>query len=259
MSTEVPMPMPELPARHEGLLGIVRFRCPLRDCDWLHDDPMGREPLGPIRLPTGFTPADITAAINARASENSKAVHARIEAAITDHASQAHGGIEIFALLVFLHARLDEDEVVVRALAVPHEWHTGPGDDPDWTNEAMVLMWPPEFHTRYEEDKHWRGESFSDAEIAAHIARHDPAQVLREIEGKRALLADLLAEKHHVATDPWYTCQAATEERDGGEYGNEKYRGWPCNCGLTDRTERRLRLFAQPYSTHPDYQESWRP
>lgn len=82
----------------------------------------------------------------------------------------------------------------------------------------------------------WRG---------GHIALHDPHAVLGRIKAERALIADLLSERHHVANDPWYTCQAATEERDGGEYGNEKYRGWPCDCGRDARVERRLRIMAE--------------
>jgi hypothetical protein len=49
-------------------------------------------------------------------------------------------------------------------------------------------MWPPEFHTPYERDKHWRGLGVEGTELAAHIAAHDPARVLREIEAKRWFL-----------------------------------------------------------------------
>jgi hypothetical protein len=89
----------------------------------------------------------------------------------------------------WLRAQLDEDERIARAVRVPPGWHQGPGDDPEWTDKEMVCMWPPEFHTPYEKDKHWRGLSVDGPELAAHIAEHDPARVLREIEAKRAIVA----------------------------------------------------------------------
>ena len=124
----------------------------------------------------------------------------------------------------FLRARLDEDEAGVRALTVPHEWHTGPGGDPDWTDEELVCMWPPEFHTPYEQDKHWRGITISGPELAAHSARHDPARVLREVEAKRRLL-----------DDTW-----------GGPDHEEMW-------------EHHVRLLALPYAQHPDYRPEWAP
>lgn len=92
-------------------------------------------------------------------------------------------------LVQFLRARLDEDEVVARGTTMPLDWHQGPGgDDPEWVSDEMVLMWPPEFHTPYEQDKHWRGLTADPAGLAAHIARHDPARVLREVEAKRGMV-----------------------------------------------------------------------
>ncbi len=64
---------------------------------------------------------------------------------------------------------------------------------------------------------------------AVHIARHDPARVLREVEATRALIAAI---EH---PDP----------NQGPEYG----------YGL------RLALMfrAAVYSDHPDYDQSWKP
>jgi pyrimidine deaminase RibD-like protein len=59
----------------------------------------------------------------------------------------------------------------------------------------------------------------------AHIARHDPARVLADVAAKRAI----------VALHPCDDCGM----------GND-----PCST---------LRLLAQPYAEHPDYDEEWRP
>ena len=91
---------------------------------------------------------------------------------------------------------------------------------------------------------------FLDAELPwdliPHMARHDPAAVLRRIAAERTLIADLLAERHLVVDgDCWYTCRAATEERDGGENCNDDERGKPCDCGRDARVNRRIRLIAE--------------
>jgi hypothetical protein len=103
-----------------------------------------------------------------------------------------------------LRAALDAEEASARVLAEPHDWRAGPGADPTWEDESTVYMWPPEFHTPYEEDKHWRGLTTSSPELAVHIARHDPAFVLADIAAKRKLL-DLY--------------EAAAEESDDYEHG----------------------------------------
>lgn len=87
---------------------------------------------------------------------------------------------------------------------------------------------------------------------ARHIVRHDPASVLRRIAADRKLLADLLAECHRVnEEDPWYTCPAATEERDGGECMDEDRKG-PCDCGRDARVQRRVRLLVEGYGWKDD-------
>lgn len=136
-------------------------------------------------------------------------------------------------LIEFLRARLDEDAAVVRALTVPHEWHTGPGDDPEWTSEELVCMWPPEFHTPYEQDKHWRGLPVSGPELAAHVARHDPARVLREVEAKRQIL-----------------------EAHGGDLGPQVMFCPHCEHDTPCPT---VRLLAAVYADHPDYRPEWAP
>ncbi len=92
----------------------------------------------------------------------------------------------------------------------------------------------------------WPPEVVNPAADADHIARHDPAAVLRRIAADRALLDDLLAERHYVNDgDCWYTCRAATEERDGGENCNDEERGKPCDCGRDTRIHRYVRHLAE--------------
>jgi hypothetical protein len=86
-----------------------------------------------------------------------------------------------------------------------------------------------------------------------------PQAILADCDAKLALVDDLLAERHQVVEDCWYTCPAATEERDGGETCNDADGGKPCNCGRDARVARRLGLLAMPYIGHPDYREAWKP
>lgn len=128
-------------------------------------------------------------------------------------------------LVDFLRARLDEDEAVARRAheyASP-EWHL------DGEYGETVLWWPPEFHTPYEEDKHWRGLAVDASGIAPHIARHDPARVLAEVEARREIVA-LHAEG---ASDLF--CSHCEHEP-------------PCPT---------LRLLARPFRAHPDFDPAW--
>ncbi|WP_431999312.1 DUF6221 family protein [Streptomyces sioyaensis] len=61
----------------------------------------------------------------------------------------------------------------------------------------------------------------------AHIARHDPARVRAEVDAKRSAIARI---SNHSAV-----------------MGNDEIHG------------DLLRLLAQPYASHPDYREEWRP
>lgn len=80
------------------------------------------------------------------------------------------------------------------------------------------------------------------------MVQHDPASVLRRVKADRALLADLRAERHLVVDgDCWFTCPAATDERDGGENCDDDRRGGRCNCDRDTRVERRVRLLAEAW------------
>ncbi|MDI5965696.1 DUF6221 family protein [Streptantibioticus silvisoli] len=170
---------------------------------------------------------------------------------------------DINRLAAWIGEQYDEDKRIARA-ATPGPWWHNPGKQ--WLD--------PEAFERYDLTK---GEEFvgyggphpftgavastgpasnpQGMADAAHIAAHDPARILRAIEAKRALVADLLAERHLVVDDPWYTCAAATDDHDGGHADADR-RGQPCGCGRDERVNRRLRLLAAEFSDRTGYAEA---
>ncbi|MER6027197.1 DUF6221 family protein [Streptomyces sp. NPDC001851] len=73
--------------------------------------------------------------------------------------------------------------------------------------------------------------------LLTHVARHDPARVLRNVEAGRALLAE-----HRPAADGRCRTCAATARASRA----------PAPCAT-------LRLLALPFAGHPEYDEAWRP
>jgi hypothetical protein len=149
-------------------------------------------------------------------------------------------------LLRWLGEQLAEDERIALAVRVPPDWHQGPGDDPEWTDAEMVCMWPPEFHTPYEQDKHWRGLKVEGPALAAYIAAHDPARVLREVDAKRQLIRELLE----------YEAQF---DSDRGCGHDADYFASGLHNGHMPKDILGLRLIASGYSHRPGYRDEWRP
>lgn len=84
-------------------------------------------------------------------------------------------------------------------------------------------------------------------DIAAHIARHDPARVLAEVAAKRRVL-----ERHHPAADgemAWHVgaCVGCGTE---GEFAD------PRTPDVNDCPE--LRDLAAPYASRPGFKPEWR-
>lgn len=136
-------------------------------------------------------------------------------------------------LVEFLNARLDDDEQTARDATCHGRW--------GWhiPNETTVLVFDDQ--TRADVAHAFRGEP--DAE---HIARHDPARVLREVEAKRQIIAT------HVTFGGFQD----EEETDHGHGCQEC--GW--NAEYSDRGGwcTTLRLLALPYTDHPEFKEEWR-
>jgi hypothetical protein len=140
-------------------------------------------------------------------------------------------------LTAFVTARLDEDEAAAKAA----EHNDGP----------YTLEWRVGGPRRLTFDNH-RSENYMsvfagdwdriliardvvrDGPLATHIARHDPARVLRDVAAKRAILA-----KH----GPDLPLEGACLTCYRGE-------GWPCDT---------LRLLAAIWDDHPDYRAGWAP
>ncbi|MGW9401456.1 DUF6221 family protein [Streptomyces sp. NPDC055642] len=135
-------------------------------------------------------------------------------------------------LVRWLSAQLDEDERTARATA----WSASTQTDNPWNAQ------PP----RHEGEgwtvwaKVGRFLMFRDLEEAdaRHIAEHDPARVLREIDAKRRVL-------------DWYKQRAAVDSRgeDPDDYENV--------TGSTLETV--VQMLALPYADRPGYREEWRP
>ncbi|MEU1787145.1 DUF6221 family protein [Streptomyces sparsogenes] len=142
-------------------------------------------------------------------------------------------------LVQFLQARLAEDEESARRACeyAEAEWKL------DEEFGETVLWWPPEPHIAEKEREkglpvvsdQWRGQTI-DSRIAPHVARHDPARVLAEVEAKRRIL------EHHAKLHQY------AEEQRQQEYA--------LAAGAGDVV---LKLLALPYVDHPRYREEWRP
>ena len=132
-------------------------------------------------------------------------------------------------LTAFLSARLDEDEAVAKAAAsaAGPRWHHElywPDDGGDATAVIFSAAGAPLADTLHREDE----------EMAAHIARHDPARVLRDVEAKRRLLARHWPDR--------FGCQYCA---DGGHNSDR---------GCADLAD-----LGAIWSDHPDYREEWKP
>jgi hypothetical protein len=133
------------------------------------------------------------------------------------------------ALVVFLRARLNEDEQVALA-ATPGPWQANRLSSTgyfvgDGHGCAVARLWV-EMDELIEGPQPVGGNPL---DTSKHIARHDPARVLRRVEAGRKLIK--LCEKR------W------THDLRGTDAG----------------LEMALELAAYEYADHPDYQESWRP
>ena len=133
-------------------------------------------------------------------------------------------------LVQFLRDRLDEDETIAREAAHYEAGH--------WTTKdgypVSVADELPEAADTFERVVAFDEGSPSE-EQAAHIARHDPARVLAEVEAKR------LALDHY------------TELQRLAKGGVAIYRTAAGAVGV------QVQIMAMPYADHPAYKEAWRP
>ena len=137
-------------------------------------------------------------------------------------------------LTAFLSARLDEDEAAAKAAASTD--HTTLFSKPDmfaaeWrSHDSAVMVESDAGPVVYD-------EGVPTVAQAAHIARHDPARVLREVVAKRSLIED-------------HTGQCCVNDTCCGEIAGyfDSEAGDPCPV---------LLVLAAIYSDHPDYRQEW--
>lgn len=136
-------------------------------------------------------------------------------------------------LIAFLRERLDEDEQAASIIQVggfhPPTWSARPGRSRRWMEVVgrSVMLGDP--------DDEW----CDDGVIAlvpdsrcewAHIARHDPARVLREVAAKRRIIAECTPSSGVPALELAAALGALV-----------------------------LARLAETYSDHPDYRDEWMP
>ncbi|MDJ0460600.1 DUF6221 family protein [Streptomyces sp. H27-C3] len=139
-------------------------------------------------------------------------------------------------LVQFLRDRYDEDERVARA-ATPGPWVWTPEQDvwgqcgptlirvgTDAPGSELMEVLAGQGHDAW-------GLHVSEGD-QAHIARHDPARVLAEIEAKREVVRLTVRARDYA---PTFT------------------------SGFGAAMEQALRLFAVVYADHPGYLADWRP
>jgi hypothetical protein len=133
------------------------------------------------------------------------------------------------SLVDWLCLQLDEDERVARAAQ---------GMERDVFDGTGVIVMHATTGTR--------SVTLSSA-VATHIARWDPARVLREVEAKRKILNGLLSLPHYL----WqgreeYGCPKVVDADTWREvYGEAEQ---VCDCGRDAHVDQSLRLLALPYS-----------
>ncbi|WP_067891250.1 DUF6221 family protein [Nocardia vaccinii] len=154
----------------------------------------------------------------------------------------------------FIEARLAEDEQIARSAIDPERpgmhwcWEDGERDPLQPGVEVEGLDTHP-ISLRTVEEYPTRSvgplPAFILAQVEArqqgglwHIARHDPARVLRQC----AAMRKVFEEEHFPDARSCYTCHEIAD----GPYTNRV--PWPCPT---------VRAIAVIWSDHPDYQEEW--
>ena len=165
-------------------------------------------------------------------------------------------------LVEFVKARVDEEEEAARAASHGGRWRYEPGDsvgawmlyDEHWSI-ASVTTYDTEGYDYSARMPAFRNPGYVDPDAnGRHIARHDPARALREVEAKRRILElhtpqdyghITYADGHTVVTD-WacYTCRTGEMDSDGAIEPDPA----PCDT---------LRALASIWSTHSDFNEEW--
>jgi len=143
----------------------------------------------------------------------------------------------------FIAARLDEDEQIARNASSPvpvgADRETWSYDREGFAVRASHGRW--NVATRRDDPADAREIHMTDS-YGQHIARHDPARVLREVAAKRRVMERHSADPTYTPVDRWYCLGCGND--DMGPLSE-----------IEDCPE--LRDLAAPYSDHPDYRQEW--
>jgi hypothetical protein len=144
----------------------------------------------------------------------------------------------VTSIVDFLRARLDDDEQVAQAAG---------GDR--WALQGH----PSETIAVYDSarDPVVYDEGYPTDEQAEHIARHDPARVLAEVDAKRRILDEyaLVARLHDEAAARISVASPRPAGADLDTWSRSQHE-LPIYDGV-------LRLLALPHRDHPDYRPEW--
>ena len=158
-------------------------------------------------------------------------------------------------LVQFLHTRLDEDEQTARAV----EDGSAPWDG-QWVADGSDALRTRNGHVLAYGHRTTDGRDLPvplRPGLVDHVARHDPARVLAEVDAKRQTVARHVPERRRLTlvdaeggttSFAFYVCTACTPNRTI-EHGQGIVE-WPCPDA---------RVLALPYADHPDYRGTWRP
>lgn len=141
-------------------------------------------------------------------------------------------------LVTWLRVQLDEDEQTARDAKGEAPTETGVWtlvDNREHRAGAHIKVVDP---LGYEVTENWEVNS-RPWDTLPHIARHDPARVLREVEAKRRILDEIV---------PLIDQMDAQIESE-----------WGSGLGPTGESDRLVKLLALPYADRPGYREEWRP
>lgn len=127
----------------------------------------------------------------------------------------------------FLAARLDEDEATAKAV----EDNSAPFNGQWYNDGGHALRTRNDWVLAYEH----HGRKFRPG-LLDHLARHDPARVLREVAAKRQIME--FAEKVDALAETVFQEFSNYPEADGAAL---------------------LKLLALTYADHPDYNPEWSP
>jgi hypothetical protein len=152
-------------------------------------------------------------------------------------------------MIHFVREQLDEDERKARA-ATPGAWRVTTRSSQPYAEDGEIHT--VAVHARYVNDKtpepyrvvtHGDFHEAVDRADAEHIARHDPARVLRDVRAYRKIIAEYEAE---IARGP--------ARPKGLETQSEARHG-----GILDAYRAALLILAAIFADRPGYREEWRP